>query len=117
MKTWTEWQQEERKLMGKEDENQQKRRAVQQLQEAYDSHLRQGLRFVEEVSWQFRKNDRAFLREQTQEQVFSLSRSTQAHFETMEETLRQEKRDLEEQLNEVAYGKRKASLDEQEAKP
>ncbi|WP_376699674.1 hypothetical protein [Listeria seeligeri] len=60
MKTWTEWQQEEHRLMGKEDENQQKRRAVQQLQEAYDSHLRQGLRFVEEVSWQFRKNDRAF---------------------------------------------------------
>ncbi|MBC1755258.1 DUF3958 family protein, partial [Listeria seeligeri] len=44
MKTWTEWQQEEHRLMGKEDENQQKRRAVQQLQEAYDTHLRQGLR-------------------------------------------------------------------------
>lgn len=25
MKTWTEWQQEERRLMGKEDENQQKK--------------------------------------------------------------------------------------------
>ncbi|MEN2667320.1 DUF3958 family protein [Listeria aquatica] len=49
-----------------------KRRAVQQLQEAYENHFRQGLRFVEEVSWQFRKNDRAFLREQMQERVFSL---------------------------------------------
>ncbi|WP_167630579.1 DUF3958 family protein [Listeria valentina] len=116
MKTWTEWQQEERRLMGKVDENQQKRRAVQQLQEAYENHFRQGLRFVEEVSWQFRKNDRAFLREQMQEQVFSLSRSTQEHFEGMEEAFQQEKRDLEDQANEVAYEKRKASLDEQEGK-
>ncbi|WP_241463068.1 DUF3958 family protein [Listeria aquatica] len=93
-----------------------KRRAVQQLQEAYENHFRQGLRFVEEVSWQFRKNDRAFLREQMQERVFSLSRSTQEHFEEMEEALQQEKRNLEDQANEVAYRKRKASLDEREEK-
>ncbi|RDX02050.1 DUF3958 family protein [Listeria kieliensis] len=116
MKTWTEWQQEERQLMEKEDENQQKRRAVQQLQESYENHFRQGLRFMEEVSWQFRKNDRAFLRADRQEQVFSLSRSAQEHFDIMEEALQQEKRDLEKQANEVAYGKRKAFLDEQEAK-
>ncbi|MBC1399938.1 DUF3958 family protein [Listeria fleischmannii] len=116
MKTWTEWEQEERRLLGKEDENQQKRRDAQRLQEAYAGHFQRGLRFVEEVSWQFRKNDRAFLREQMQERVFSLSRSTQAHFEGIEEALQQEKRDLEEQANEVAYGKRKAFLDEQEAK-
>lgn len=91
MKTWTEWQQEERRLMGKEDENQQKRRTVQQLQEAYEIHFRQGLQFVEKVSWQFRKNDQAFLHEQMQERVFSLSRSTQEHLEVMEEVLQQEK--------------------------
>ncbi|MBC1980750.1 DUF3958 family protein [Listeria welshimeri] len=116
MKTWTEWQQEERRLMGKEDENQQKRRTVQQLQEAYEIHFRQGLQFVEKISWQFRKNDHAFLHEQMQERVFSLSRSTQEHLEVMEEVLQQEKRELEEQINEVAYEKRKAFLDEREAK-
>ncbi|WP_410250498.1 DUF3958 family protein [Listeria welshimeri] len=72
MKTWTEWQQEERRLMGKEDENQQKRRTVQQLQEAYEIHFRQGLQFVEKISWQFRKNDQAFLHEQCKNE-FSLS--------------------------------------------
>ncbi|WP_167629181.1 DUF3958 family protein [Listeria valentina] len=116
MKTWTEWQQEERRLLGKEDENQQKRRAVLQLQEAYANHFREGLRFVEGVSWQFRKNDRAFLREDMQERVFSLSRSVQEHFDVMEEAFQQEKRDLEDQAHEVAYGKRKAFLDEQEVK-
>ncbi|EUJ26953.1 hypothetical protein MFLO_13815 [Listeria floridensis FSL S10-1187] len=71
---------------------------------------------MEEVHERFRKNDRAFLHEHLQERVFSLSRSAQAHFEGMDEAFQQEKRKLEDQLNEVAYEKRKAYLDEQEAK-
>ncbi len=116
MKTWTEWQREENQLLGKEEENQQKRKAVQCFQEAYTTHFQQGLRFVEDVSWRYRKNDRAILHNQMQERVFSLSQSIQEQLAMTDEKFLQEKRELGERLNEVAWEKRKASLDEREDK-
>lgn len=116
MKTWSEWHQEERDLLEKEDQNWQKRQNLQDLQETYAFHFQQGLRFVEEIHWRFRNHERESLHQQVLDRVSFLAKSIQNQLDETGEKLQLEKRNLEDELNIIAYEKRKASLAEGGAK-
>ncbi|EUJ33008.1 hypothetical protein MFLO_05325 [Listeria floridensis FSL S10-1187] len=114
MKTPESYQQEEQLLLRKEEENLQKRREIERLKESYETHFRQGLRFMDGLRYTFRQNDRAFIHENMQDRVFAFSHSIRDDLEETAELYQREKRQLEDQLNEIAYEKRKARLEERE---
>lgn len=90
MKTWTEWQQEERRLMEKKTKTNKKDELSSNFKKPMKSIFDKGFNLWRRLAGSF-GNDQAFLHEQMQERVFSLSRSTQEHLEVMEEVLQQEK--------------------------
>lgn len=112
MKTWSEWQQEERGVLEREDTNWQKRQNLQDLQEIYAIHFQQGIRFVEEINWRFHNHEGGSIHQQVLERVSYLAQSIQNQLDETGEKLLLEKRDLENELNTIAHEKRKASLAE-----
>lgn len=109
MSMFEEVQREETRLRIVEEVRIDEERRIKRLKEAYGHHFMNGQRFIEKLSFQFQKNDRQWVFEQLSTELKHQSKQVMERLEEDEDTLLQQKRKLQTELEEIAVRKREIS--------
>lgn len=113
MDKWEELHREEQKLREKEDDFSTDKRQIERIKEAYESHLREAYRFMEDNCYLFHKNDKRHVYEALIEDFSKESYQIMDHLEESNQEMEVGKRKIQEKLDDIAYEKRRMAEQEE----
>lgn len=109
MDKWEELHREEQKFLEKEEDFSKDKKQIERIKEAYESHLREAHRFMEENCYLFHKNDKHHVYEALIEDFSKESYQIIEHLEESNQEIEVEKRKIQQKLDDIAYEKRKVA--------
>lgn len=110
MVTWDDLHLEERELLEKEASLEQDTKQIQRMKESYEGHFHRATHFFDNVGYTFHKNDNHFYFESVRDEFSRESRKIMEHLEENERESEQSKRNIQGQIDDVAFEKRKCTL-------
>ncbi|EUJ43744.1 DUF3958 family protein [Paenilisteria rocourtiae] len=110
MVTWDDLHLEERELLEKEVSLEKGTKQIQRVKESYEGHFHRATHFLDNVGYAFHKNDNRFYFESVRDEFLRESRKIMEHLEENERELGQSKRNIQRQIDDVVFEKRKLTL-------
>lgn len=108
MKHWDELDQQERRLLEKEDRLTREIKQVRQIKELYEAHFHESGHFMSELHHTFYKNDGNYFYESIRDDYLKESRKIMSDLENDEENLISAKKKVQQEIDDVAHEKKGA---------
>ncbi|MBC1561439.1 DUF3958 family protein [Listeria booriae] len=112
METWDDLHLKERRLLEKEEILELDMMQIKRVKESYEEHFCKAAYFMDSIGYAFHKNNNHFYFESARDEFSRQSKKIMEHLEETERELEQNKRNVQRQIDDVSFEKRKCTLAE-----